>query len=72
MATLKPLTEGQAVHYVQQLEGQVGTTQYGAIVSRVHDEGIIDLFAFMENTPVPIRNVPYSHEELPGTWHHIF
>jgi hypothetical protein len=85
------LIEGRIVHHCSQLEGQVGTAEYAAIISRVHAEhhpeafivgsieasadnhndGDVDLFAFMENTPIEMRNVPYSAEKLPNSWHCI-
>ncbi len=88
---MEGLTIGRIVHHVSQLEGQVGTTEYAAIVSRVHaahhpenfsagsiescaeshNDGDVDLFAFMESKPVPVYNVSYSAEKLPNSWHFI-
>jgi hypothetical protein len=89
LVSLQSLIEGQIVHFVQQLPGQVGTTEYAALVSRVHQEhhpedypagsieaagdrheaGDVTLFAFMENSPVVVHNVPYSPFKHPNTWH---
>lgn len=35
---MEGLTPGKIVHFVQQLDGQVGTTEYASIVSRVYQE----------------------------------
>lgn len=36
-----------------------------------HADGDVDLFSFMETRPVHVRNVPYSPDLLPNTWHWI-
>ena len=85
---MEGLTMGRIVHFVQQLEGQVGTVEYAAIVSRAyaeahpdnspegsmydwHDDGDVDLFAFMENSVIVRHGVPFNAEKAPNTWHWI-